>query len=68
MCPKRRMHAETRKRYIRGLAAGDGRPGAIFLPLIRAIFTCANVIHSIERSSGRYPALPLTTPAASALP
>lgn len=25
MCPKRRMHAETRKRYIRGLAAGDRR-------------------------------------------
>lgn len=25
MCPKRRMYAKTRKRYIRGLAAGDRR-------------------------------------------
>lgn len=33
MCPKRRMHAETRKRYIRGLAAGDGRPGPSFFHL-----------------------------------
>lgn len=33
MCPKRRMHAETRKRYIRGLAAGDGRPGPSFFYL-----------------------------------
>lgn len=33
MCPKRRMHAETRKRYIRGLAAGDGRAGPSFFYL-----------------------------------
>lgn len=33
MCPKRRMHAETRKRYIRGLAAGDGRPRPSFFYL-----------------------------------
>lgn len=33
MCPKRRMHAETRKRYIRGLAAGDGRPEPSFFYL-----------------------------------
>jgi len=33
MCPKRRMHAETRKRYIRGLAAGDGRPEPSFFHL-----------------------------------
>lgn len=33
MCPKRRMHAETRKRYIRGLAAGDGRAEPSFFYL-----------------------------------
>lgn len=33
MCPKRRMHTETRKRYIRGLAAGDGRPKPSFFYL-----------------------------------
>ncbi|KAL2750505.1 hypothetical protein V1477_001295 [Vespula maculifrons] len=33
MCPKRRMHGETRKRYIRGLAAGDGRPEPSFFHL-----------------------------------
>lgn len=31
MCPKRRMHAETRKRYIRGLATGDERPRYIHM-------------------------------------
>lgn len=51
MCPKRRMHGETRKRYIRGLAAGDGRPGGhLSSTHIRVIFTCANVIHSREKN------------------
>lgn len=39
MCPKRRMHAETRKRYIRGLAAGDGRPEPSFFHLDTFSFT-----------------------------
>lgn len=45
MCPKRRMHAETRKRYIRGLAAGDGRPGGH----LSSTYTCD--IHMRKRDT-----------------